>query len=688
MEQRFDAPHSDNSPSSKGDRPADVSTESGVSSRRVSAEVVAAQEAIESSERPENLLQELLADLVFGSGKQPDFTPLELKIEQLESKLYEPEETIKLLMPVISELLNRKVMESKDSIIRAIVPIIDEVIVEKTQEDKVAMIRAIANLIPGAIDQQVRSNSDDLVEALAPAMGDIIKQQIRIERDAMVDALYPVIGSTISKYMQDVVQEINSRVESTLTPAGIQRKLRAKMKGISEAELIFQESMPFEIKAVFLIHKQSGLIIASAKQQKSLPENTDDKEGKALEGDLMAGMLTAMRSFASECSIEPGNTSELKEIEYESFQILMEVAGYCYIATVLKGEVEANYIKKMRRSLSNIILQYDRDQSIHYYSGDPNSVDNAVKQELEELIDYRPQTTDSDKGSFPAALLLLVFVPLFVWGGWRFWQNKQLQALAAVESQIDVELNVDPQLAIYPVDSDVAKVKGDRQITLSGKVPFVRLKEKAETIARAQVAQLEEPNQWQIINDIITVEVEPDPETIASEVERLTKVLNQNEDLVIATEYGDRQVAITGHLRTDTQIRQVADSFSEIPGVENVLITATSKAFPIDQRLYFANNTAALNPNDIREKLPSIQEFLQQYPQMKLRIIGHIHTSETQQNNLAQKRAIAVRDSLLNLGIAAERLDIVAAPSSPPNLTQADDAWLSRCVRFERIMEK
>ena len=199
---------------------------------------------------------------------------------------------------------------------------------------------------------------------------------------------------------------------------------------------------------------------------------------------------------------------------------------------------------------------------------------------------------------------------------------------------------------------------------------------------------LSEPEQWQVINDIVTVEVEPDQETIAGEVERLTRVLNQNEDFLIATEYGDRQVSISGHVRTDTQVRQLANSFSEIPGVENVLIAATSRAFPIDQRLYFADNSAVLNPNDIEAKLPSIQEFLQQYPQLKLRIVGHIHASENPQNDLAQRRAIAVRDSLLNLDIPPERFEVVAAPSSPPNLTQADDAWLSRSVRFERIMEE
>ncbi|AFY36662.1 OmpA/MotB domain protein [[Leptolyngbya] sp. PCC 7376] len=684
MEQNSEGLHPAKRPESNGDRPVANPTDASNPSQAVAANIVSSNDPQQQNPPDENVLQELLANLVFTSSQHPDFTPLEQKIKQIEHQLYDPEEVIKLLMPIISELLNRKVMESKDSIVRAIVPIIDEVIVEKTGEDKVAMIRAIANLIPGAIDQQVRSNSDDLVEALAPAMGEIIKQQIRIERDAMVDALYPVIGSTISKYMQEVVQEINSRVESTLTPAGIRRKVQAKIQGVSEAELIFQESMPFQIQAIFLIHKQSGLIIASAKQEKEA-----DKQESSLEGDLMAGMLTAMRSFASECAIEPGNTSELKEIEYESFQILMEVAGYCYMATVIKGNIEQAYIENMRQSLANIILNYDRDQSIHYYSGDPSSVDDAVQEELDNLILYAPKTDKVGKKGWPIALLLLIFIPLLAWGGWRTWQDKQLKALAAIESKIDLELDVDPQLAVYPVESVAQKVKGDRQIILSGKVPSARLKEKAKAITDKQLTLLAEPSEWQVINEIITVEVEPATEVTIAEVVRLTDVFNQNENTIITTEYSDRQVTVSGHLRTEVQLQQIADGFSQIPGVDNVLIASTAKAFPIDQRLYFGTNAKAINPKDAQEKLPSIQEFLQQYPDMKLRIIGHIHPSETEQKaSLAEQRAIAVRDSLLGLGIAEARLEIVAAPSAPPNLTQADDSWLSRCVRFERIMEQ
>ncbi|NJN71616.1 MAG: OmpA family protein [Limnothrix sp. RL_2_0] len=652
---------------------AEVSNDAGVPAQSLSLST--------GSDGDKHLLQELLADLVFGSGRQPDFTPLEAKIRDIEHQLHDPEEIIQLLLPVISEILNRKILESRGEIIRAIVPIIDQVIVEKTQEDKVAMIRAIANLIPGAIEQQVRNTPEDLIEALAPAMGEIIKQQIRIERDAMVDALYPVIGMTISKYMGEVVQEINQRVEGAITPAGIRRKIRAKMKGISEAELILQESMPFEVKAVFLIHKQSGLIISSAHRE---------EESAELESDLMAGMLTAMRSFASECVLDSGNASELKEIEYESFQIIMEVAGYCYLASVIKGETERGYTQQIRRSLTQIILRYDRDRSIHDYSGDPVSINGAVHRELYGLVHYQPEVTKQEQKP-PVAFFLLLLLPLVLWGGVHFFRQRQAGFFAAVAAQINTELDVDPQLAVYPIQSEVRKVDGDRQIHLTGKIPSVQLRDKAETIAAQTVQTFEEPQSWQIVNDIIAVDAPPDPEAIAAEIERLTTVFNQDKDIVMNATYdgSDKQVTITGHFRTEAKLKQATESFSRIPGVENILVPSLSKAFPIDQQLYFAQGSAALNPTDKDTKLQSIQDFLQQYPQIKLRITGYTYPNEVADNQrLAQQRAEAVRESLISAGANPDNLVAQGAPSSPPNLTQADDPWLSRSVRFERIMEQ
>jgi hypothetical protein len=226
----------------------------------------------------ESLLQDASLRLTAFGDEQGNI-PMEIgkvrdRIAQLENQINQPAELVQLLLPIIAELLSLKTDQARDEMCQAITPIIAEVIVERSQLDRVAMSHAIADLLPNAISEQIRNSPEqiakalgpevgaaireqirldrgEIVDALAPEMGAAIKQQIVLERDAMVDALYPVIGSTITKYLAEAIREINQKVEQSFSVEGVLRKARAKMQGVSEAELILKESVPFEIQAYF-----------------------------------------------------------------------------------------------------------------------------------------------------------------------------------------------------------------------------------------------------------------------------------------------------------------------------------------------------------------------------------------------------------------------------------------------------
>jgi hypothetical protein len=117
----------------------------------------------------------------------------------------------------------------------------------------------------------------------------------------MSDALYPIIGGTILKYLAETMQEINTKVEQAVSVEGISRKVKAKLQGISEAELLMKETTPQTVKAVFLIQKESGLVISGVQQS----------EQEQLESDMVAGMLTAIRSFVNDCIAQSGNIAEI-----------------------------------------------------------------------------------------------------------------------------------------------------------------------------------------------------------------------------------------------------------------------------------------------------------------------------------------------------------------------------------------
>jgi outer membrane protein OmpA-like peptidoglycan-associated protein len=610
-------------------------------------------------------LQDLLTNLLL-SDSEKQIKKLEESINKIEYKLHDPEELIQLLLPLIADLLSLKVEESREEVITAIVPIIDQVLNQRIHQDKEAMITAISSIIPGSISKQIGESPEEVIHAIAPAMGKAIKEQIIIERDSMVDALYPVIGNTISKYMGEVIQQINQRVENTLTPEGISRKIRAKLQGVSEAELILRESMPFIIRAIFLIHKASGLVMSEAQQNRIQP----------LESDLLAGMLTAIRDFGGQCSIQPGNVSELTEIEYENFKIVMEVAGYCYIAIIAEGEPNQAFIKEMRQTLSNIILSYGHGNIFQNFNGDPETIPTAIHALLDALLNYR--TEEFKQRKFPKSLLILLTIFLGVitaFTGFKIYRYQVSQNLINLGK---IALASRPELALYKLNLEIA----NDTINLTGNLPNEYLRSLA-----FQVTQEALPNR-EINNQILAVNLPPDPFAIQSEIQRLTAMFNQNENVIINTNYQNHQLQVEGYIRNQKKAQEITKAFQSIPGIESVVITLQAKAFPIDQRIYFNYNSARLNPRDLEGKIRPITQFLEQYPDMKINIIGHADPTGDESRNqiLARERAIAVKKALEDQGIEADRLEIAAMIQLPPGINPYYPLWFGRCVRFERII--
>ena len=582
---------------------------------------------------------------------------MEQKVTHIEGQLYEPTDLINPLLPLIAQILESQADESKKNIFDEIVPIIDRVIWERSQQDRKAMSKALASLIPEAISQHISESPDAIANALGPAMGGAIKEQIRLEQDAMVDALYPVIGNTISKYMGEVVNSINDKVENALSVKGVTRKLRAKMQGVSEAELILQESMPFTVKAIFLIHKGSGLVIAEA-------QKTGNEE---MESDMIAGMLTAIRSFANDCMTQSGRVSELNEIEYDNFKLILEVAGYCYMAVVTTGQAPKQFLGRVRQTMSKIVQHYS--EPIESFEGDTDTIPEAVGGLLTALMET-PAELENRKRKPPIALLTIGGAILLGIGIFGIVEASDRR----LEKQVISAWNSTPELAVYPTEVDANRGK----LILAGKVPNQRLRQKAFLIAADAL-----PNR-QFENNIVAVEVPPDPVKVAQEVKRITVVLNQRPGVAIAATYIGNRVKVEGKVPEPKDADRITAAFAQIPGVASVTNSLKIEDLILATRIYFDRGSSILTPGSYQTELLQIQQFLSQYPETDLRIIGHTDISGTLEANLkvARERASAVKQALVKLGIAPERLEITSTATPPPDMGSTQPLWMSRCVRF------
>lgn len=591
------------------------------------------------------------------------------RVGNLEGKLNDAEwggdreEIINRIKAEMPEILLRTLEDSKASLTAVMSPIIDELIYAKIKQNKQLMGEAIAPSIPVGISHRITESPEEIAVAIAPEMALAIKQQINLNREAMSDAMYPIIGSTILKYIAETMREINHKLEKSLSVEGITRKIKAKFQGISEAELLMKETTPLTVKAVYLIQKRSGLVIAAVQQS----------EGEQLESDMVAGMLTAIRAFVNDCIARSGNIAEIDAIEYGTSTIVLEVAGYCYLALVIQGETRQWFKYKMRAILKQIIQEYG--QRIQSFDGDPRTVPVEINSYLQKLIDTDVPVKSTKP---PVSLLIgvtalgLIAVP---WGIHQYRSGVERK----LEADTNLALQSAPELSVYRLMADVR----DKVVQLSGRVPNQKLRSKAGQIAQQAVPKL------RVDNKIIAVEVPPDPVLVEADVKRTAALLNKVESIDISTRYAAGKVAVEGSVIRSTDAQKITQAFAKIPGVKSVtntvevVTTLPSKAMTI--RLYFGVGSATLQPKDIAQKLSKVKEFMEENNGKNLKIIGYsdFKSSPAENQKLALERAKNVKAILVKQGIDGNRIQIAATKNPPEGVEANPPLWLSRAVTFE-----
>ncbi|PSB12888.1 flagellar motor protein MotB [Pleurocapsa sp. CCALA 161] len=605
--------------------------------------------------------------------------------QEIEAEKAIPEDladTVNSLIPLIVGLLEFKQDNSREGIIETVRPVLDRLIAERTLEDSPKMASAIARILPAAIEDEIRLNplsiaraiapeialsireqilldADAIPKTLGPEMGKAIKAQIESERDAMVDALYPVIGSTISKYMVEVVQDINSKIERTLSPEGIKRKFRAKVQGISEAELIFQESVGYRVRAIFLIDKDSGLII----QEIQIPGE------RHLDSEMLAGMLTAIRSFANDC-IASG--SELDLVDYGDWQILLEVAGYCYLAVIVAGEPPRAFITKTRQVLGEIVIEHDK--AIQNFNGNLADVPLGIKTKLERLT--QTNQNKPQKSSSPI-LWLLIFVLGLVFVPWGI-SSYRARIAHRIEQASVIQLDAAPELSVYRLDPTVKQGK----LIVKGRVPDKYLRDRAETILQA----IAEQNQLEIDNQIVIINVPVSPNLVTGEIQRLTNLFNQQPQVSIQTSYQPKTLNINGLVRDESTRQSIGQAFKQIPGIEQIVFNISEQLPIVKQRIYFKSGSSELDFVDNFAKINAVKQLLQQHPQLHLQLVASNDTigSSIINYKLNHKRCQSVKTALIARGILATRL--INNCNSIRSANQQDPRrpnWLKRYVGFK-----
>ncbi|HAA10730.1 MAG TPA: cell envelope biogenesis protein OmpA [Cytophagales bacterium] len=187
------------------------------------------------------------------------------------------------------------------------------------------------------VEEVVDRVAEVMPERLGPSITETLKVQIRESRHEVVDALYPILGKLIRKYVQQEIQTLSERLDEQMEKMfsweNLWEYIRVQLLGFKPSVVALRKATEPEIQEIFVIEKDSGLLIGSYSR-----ESTVDQ-------DLISGMLTAIKAFLEDAFSK--QAEEVEVIQYESYRIQIRTFQRFYIAVVFTGIFTHEFQKKI-----------------------------------------------------------------------------------------------------------------------------------------------------------------------------------------------------------------------------------------------------------------------------------------------------------------------------------------------------
>lgn len=558
--------------------------------------------------------------------------------------LTEEHESLEKLKIQIEQL--SKETNSSELLVDKISPLISSILQKSYTNDEKLLLEVLSPIVLELIDKNYTESQDKVVKQIAPLITNAIKEQIKSHKDEVVDALYPVLGNMISKYVsktfEDMLLSINNQIKNGLIFKTLKRKIKAKIQGISETELLLKENAFTNIKSVFFIHKETGTVLSHAQSQ----------ENEVTEPEMIASMLTAIRSFINDWVDKNEKYQEINTIEYGASKIILEASGYSYLAVIVDGSVSQNVINNIHEVLSTLVSKYSKE--IKDFNGNMKSIPSD---EFHNIISKLINTKNEEfsKKIHPIIYIVpLVFISYLIYTIYTNIIDKNL------ENQANEILYKTPTLTLYRLDASVE----NKELSLNGVVPF----ESYKLLAYEKIKDIK--NIKNIKNTIQVINTLDNPKEIKDKITYLLMLLNSKDENKIEYSYEYPNLYINGTVFNNKNKAFVIEQFKRIEGLKEVKFNIEVVPSKIDEIIYFQQNSAEIS-QDQEYKLISIINTLKNLDDdLILEVKGFRDPTGTNERNtiLVKQRAENIMKYLKLKGNVSQKIINEGINEIPSNI--------------------
>ncbi len=315
---------------------------------------------------------------------------------------------------------------------------------EARLDDLGLSVEEVADLLPQAIAMS-REKDQQLGESLMPTIEDAIGESVRKRPDEITNAIFPILGPAIRKSiaqaLADLVANINRTIEHELSWQGIKWRVESLRTGVPYSQVIMKHALVFRVEQVFLIHRETGLLL----------HHVSPPDMETTDSDMVSGMLTAIRDFVQD-SFAGGGEGELRTFAVGELTVFVEQGPYALMAAVVRGHPPDNLHVVLEEALESIHLSLSG--LMKDFSGDTAPFDEA-HHTLADCLRTEYATNEKSGGGFKTKLLIGWVVILFFvfWSGLVFVRSNQRWAEA------QDALNQTPGIALVDASRFLGKWK-------------------------------------------------------------------------------------------------------------------------------------------------------------------------------------------------------------------------------------
>lgn len=275
----------------------------------------------------------------------------------------------------------------------------------------------IGHALPEALG--LVSGDPTVSAALAPAVEEAMTASVRANPQTMADALFPVMGPAIRKSLaatlSSMIEGLNRALEHSLSPRSLGWRWEAWRTGRPFSEIVLANTVVYRVEQVFLIHRQTGLLLAHVAAEEAVVQDAD----------MVSGMLSAIRDFVHD-SFSGGGAggvgASLEQFRVGEWNVLVEPGPDALIAGVIRGTPLEETRVALQEALEAVHLRFH--QALTAFQGDAAPF-AATQNYLEGCL--RSQYREKEEGVSPAlwGAISVVVVLLAWWGISSFRESRR-----------------------------------------------------------------------------------------------------------------------------------------------------------------------------------------------------------------------------------------------------------------------